>query len=105
MFLSQSGKVYVLDKTENNPVTVSGKYGTHPAWAVEYDPDANSCKRLTRDRRPPLTHQTEQWTSTRTRSAPVVACWGTERGWFSAGISVSWIFLKQLDDHLPSAVR
>ncbi|GFZ49322.1 hypothetical protein JCM24511_07442 [Saitozyma sp. JCM 24511] len=46
MFLSQSGKVYVLDKTENNPITISGKYGTHPAWAVEYDPDANSYRTM-----------------------------------------------------------
>jgi hypothetical protein len=43
MFLSQSGKVYVLDKAENNPVNVTGKYGTHPAWGAEYDPDANTC--------------------------------------------------------------
>jgi hypothetical protein len=46
MFLSQTNKVYVLDKTENNPINITGKYGTHPAWAVEYDTDANTCKCL-----------------------------------------------------------
>ena len=37
MFLGTMNKVYILDKTENNPTTIDGKYGTHPAWAVEYD--------------------------------------------------------------------
>jgi hypothetical protein len=46
MFLSQTNKVYVLDKTENNPINVTGKYGTHPAWAVEYDTDGNTCECL-----------------------------------------------------------
>lgn len=37
MFLGNERKVYIIDKTENNPITISGRYGTHPAWAVEYD--------------------------------------------------------------------
>lgn len=37
MFLGGKNKVYVLDKTENNPLQVTGIHGTHPAWAVEYD--------------------------------------------------------------------
>lgn len=37
MFLGTKNKVYILDKSENNPTTIDGKYGTHPAWAVEYD--------------------------------------------------------------------
>lgn len=44
MFLGGPNKVYVLDKTENNPVNVTGKYGTHPAWAVEYDITSNKCE-------------------------------------------------------------
>ena len=44
MFLGTSNKVYILDKTENNPVNVTGLYGTHPAWAVEYDIDSNECE-------------------------------------------------------------
>jgi hypothetical protein len=43
MFLGTKNKVYVLDKSENNPVTINGKYGTHPAWAVEYDIASNNC--------------------------------------------------------------
>lgn len=38
MFLGTEQKVYILDKTENNPVSVNG----HPAWAVEYDINSNS---------------------------------------------------------------
>lgn len=37
MFLGSKSKVYILDKTENNPTQINGKYGSHPAWAVEYD--------------------------------------------------------------------
>ncbi|SJX60989.1 Glyoxaloxidase 2 [Sporisorium reilianum f. sp. reilianum] len=37
MFLGTEQKVYILDKTENNPVHVNG----HPAWAVEYDINSN----------------------------------------------------------------
>jgi hypothetical protein len=44
MFLGTKNKVYVLDKSENNPVQITGKYGTHPAWAVEYDLATNDCE-------------------------------------------------------------
>lgn len=44
MFLGTKNKVYILDKTENNPITIKGKYGTHPAWAVEYDVNNNTCE-------------------------------------------------------------
>ncbi|EST10143.1 protein of unknown function DUF1929 [Kalmanozyma brasiliensis GHG001] len=37
MFLGTENKVYILDKTENNPIKVNG----HPAWAVEYDINTN----------------------------------------------------------------
>jgi len=37
MFLGTKNKVYVLDKSENNPLIITGEFGTHPAWAVEYD--------------------------------------------------------------------
>jgi hypothetical protein len=37
MWLGNTKKVYILDKVENNPIQINGKYGTHPAWAVEYD--------------------------------------------------------------------
>ncbi|SNX82288.1 probable Glyoxaloxidase 2 [Melanopsichium pennsylvanicum] len=37
MFLGTEQKVYILDKTENNPVRING----HPAWAVEYDINSN----------------------------------------------------------------
>jgi hypothetical protein len=46
MFLGTKNKVYVLDKSENNPVQITGKYGTHPAWAVEYDLASNDCECL-----------------------------------------------------------
>lgn len=38
VFLGQSNKVYVIDKTENNPLRVNG----HPAWATEYDLSTNT---------------------------------------------------------------
>jgi hypothetical protein len=44
MFLGTKNKVYVLDKSENNPVTIDGLYGTHPAWAVEYDVATDACE-------------------------------------------------------------
>ena len=44
MFLGGRNKVYILDKTENNPVEIDGRYGTHPAWAVEYDINNNTCE-------------------------------------------------------------
>lgn len=37
MFLGTKNKVYILDKSENNPAQIDGKYGRHPAWAAEYD--------------------------------------------------------------------
>lgn len=42
MFLGRPGKVYILDKTENNPATING----HPAWAVEYDTATNTVRAL-----------------------------------------------------------
>ncbi|GAA5898861.1 hypothetical protein JCM6882_004016 [Rhodosporidiobolus microsporus] len=41
LFLGQNNKVYIVDKTERNPVSVTGAAGTHPAWATEYDIDTN----------------------------------------------------------------
>jgi hypothetical protein len=38
LFLGQSNKVYVVDKTENNPIRING----HPAWATEYDLSTNT---------------------------------------------------------------
>jgi hypothetical protein len=49
MWLGNKDKVYILDKTENNPVTINGKFGTHPAWAVEYDIKSNTCEYITVD--------------------------------------------------------
>lgn len=46
MFLGSKTKAYVLDKTENNPVTIDGKFGTHPAWAVEYDINSNDYRTM-----------------------------------------------------------
>ncbi|CAE6433388.1 unnamed protein product [Rhizoctonia solani] len=36
------GKVYIIDKVENNPVSVNG----HPAWATEYDIDTNTFRAM-----------------------------------------------------------
>ena len=33
LYLGTADKVYIVDKVENNPITVNG----HPAWATEYD--------------------------------------------------------------------
>lgn len=46
MFLGTKNKVYVLDKSENNPVKINGKFGTHPAWAVEYDLASNDYRTM-----------------------------------------------------------
>ncbi|WVQ82067.1 hypothetical protein IAT38_004195 [Cryptococcus sp. DSM 104549] len=46
MFLGNNKKVYVLDKTENNPVNITGQYGTHPAWATEYDIETNEYRTM-----------------------------------------------------------
>ncbi|SGY66362.1 BQ5605_C004g02665 [Microbotryum silenes-dioicae] len=43
LFLGQSNKVYIVDKTERNPVnTTSG----HPAWATEYDYTDNTFRTM-----------------------------------------------------------
>ncbi|GAA5955092.1 hypothetical protein JCM21900_001609 [Sporobolomyces salmonicolor] len=42
MFLGQSNKVYIVDKTERNPASVNG----HPAWATEYDIDTNTYRTM-----------------------------------------------------------
>ena len=42
IFLGQSNKVYIVDKTENNPVSVAG----HPAWATEYDYSTNTFRTM-----------------------------------------------------------
>ncbi|KAL7423524.1 hypothetical protein Q5752_001104 [Cryptotrichosporon argae] len=46
MFVGNKDKVYIIDKTENNPVTIDGEYGTHPAWAVEYDVNTNTYRAM-----------------------------------------------------------
>jgi hypothetical protein len=38
LFLGTLNKVYIIDKTENNPPQING----HPAWAAEYDINANT---------------------------------------------------------------
>jgi hypothetical protein len=50
MFLGTKQKVYILDKSENNPVTITGALGTHPAWAVEYDVNSNECELASHER-------------------------------------------------------
>jgi hypothetical protein len=40
-------KVYIIDKTENNPLTVTSDSGrTHPAWAVSYDTITNEVRAM-----------------------------------------------------------
>jgi hypothetical protein len=40
-------KVYIIDKTENNPLTVTSNDGrTHPAWAVSYDINTNEVRAM-----------------------------------------------------------
>ncbi|GAA6043740.1 hypothetical protein JCM8097_000504 [Rhodosporidiobolus ruineniae] len=46
LFLGQNNKVYIVDKTEANPVNVTGATGTHPAWATEYDIDTNEFRAM-----------------------------------------------------------
>ncbi|WWD02398.1 hypothetical protein V865_000437 [Kwoniella europaea PYCC6329] len=46
VFLGNNKKIYVLDKTENNPVEIDGEYGTHPAWATEYDIETNEYRTM-----------------------------------------------------------
>ncbi|KAK4052086.1 hypothetical protein OIV83_002380 [Microbotryomycetes sp. JL201] len=42
LFLGQSNKVYIVDKTERNPVSING----HPAWATEYDYTTNTYRAM-----------------------------------------------------------
>lgn len=42
LFLGMPNQVYIIDKTENNPVDIAG----HPAWATLYNTDANTAKPL-----------------------------------------------------------
>lgn len=35
-------KVYIVDKVENNPITIAG----HPAWATEYDTETNEIRAM-----------------------------------------------------------
>ncbi|KAG8882655.1 hypothetical protein FRB98_003546, partial [Tulasnella sp. 332] len=42
IFLGTPDRVYVIDKTENNPVTVNG----HPAWAVEYNTNTDTYRTM-----------------------------------------------------------
>ncbi|CAE6524828.1 unnamed protein product [Rhizoctonia solani] len=44
LFLGQGNRVYIIDKTENNPPKVGNP--AHPAWATEYDVDANTFRAL-----------------------------------------------------------
>ncbi|KAB5588064.1 Copper radical oxidase [Ceratobasidium theobromae] len=42
LFLGQDNRVYIVDKTENNPSKVGNP--EHPAWATEYDVDTNTIR-------------------------------------------------------------
>ncbi|KAG8747997.1 hypothetical protein FRC10_009749 [Ceratobasidium sp. 414] len=42
LFLGAPNKVYIIDKVENNPISVSG----HPAWATEYDIETNTYRAM-----------------------------------------------------------
>ncbi|CAE6420205.1 hypothetical protein ACGC1H_004865 [Rhizoctonia solani] len=44
LFLGQSNRVYIVDKTENNPPKVGNP--SHPAWATEYDVDTNQFRAM-----------------------------------------------------------
>ncbi|KAG8678270.1 hypothetical protein FRC08_017927 [Ceratobasidium sp. 394] len=44
LFLGQDNRVYILDKTENNPSKVGNP--SHPAWATEYDLDSNTLRSM-----------------------------------------------------------
>lgn len=40
-------KVYILDKAENNALTITDSTGrTHPAWGVSYDVDTNEFRTM-----------------------------------------------------------
>lgn len=38
--------VYILDKTENNPMNVTGQYGTHAAWGTKYNWQTNEVEAM-----------------------------------------------------------
>ncbi|KAM0746295.1 glyoxal oxidase [Meredithblackwellia eburnea MCA 4105] len=42
LFLGTENKIYIVDKTQNNPATING----HPAWATEYDLTTNTYRAL-----------------------------------------------------------
>lgn len=42
LYLGTANKVYIVDKVENNPLTVNG----HPAWATEYDTSTNQVRAM-----------------------------------------------------------
>ncbi|KAG8795667.1 hypothetical protein FRC12_011639 [Ceratobasidium sp. 428] len=42
LFLGQDNRVYIVDKTENNPSQVGDP--SHPAWATEYDVETNTLR-------------------------------------------------------------
>ena len=44
LFLGQGNRVYIVDKTENNPPKVGNP--SHPAWATEYDVDTNEFRAM-----------------------------------------------------------
>ncbi|CAE7079095.1 unnamed protein product [Rhizoctonia solani] len=44
LFLGQANRVYIVDKTENNPPKVGSP--SHPAWATEYDVDTNEFRAM-----------------------------------------------------------
>ncbi|KAJ1310491.1 hypothetical protein OPQ81_007224 [Rhizoctonia solani] len=44
LFLGNNNRVYIVDKTENNPPKVGNP--AHPAWASEYDVDANTFRAM-----------------------------------------------------------
>jgi len=92
MWLGNNKKVYILDKTENNPVSITGKFGTHPAWAVEYDIASNTCTSGFIDTLDVADQQTVRWMSFPTLSVPVVLSLVTVPGPSLVATSVS-IFL------------
>ncbi|QRW26896.1 glyoxal oxidase [Rhizoctonia solani] len=44
LFLGTDNRVYIVDKTENNPPKVGSP--SHPAWATEYDVDTNKFRAM-----------------------------------------------------------
>jgi hypothetical protein len=89
MWLGNNKKVYILDKTENNPVSITGKFGTHPAWAVEYDIASNTCTSGFIDTLDVADQQTVRWMSFPTLSVLVVLSLVTVPGPSLVATSVS----------------